>query len=91
MIADKGGVDTAGALRLGRDGATRALAWRQTHHRRYDSPGVGHAAHGLRRLRLAHELLPGGNARSIVGGTAREQTPTCAAQDGLKVEATRPA
>jgi hypothetical protein len=88
MIADKGGVDIAGALRLGRDGATRALAWRQTHHRRYDSPGVGRAAHGLR---LAHELLPGGIAHSIVGGTAWERTPTCAAQDVMKVEATRPA
>ena len=36
-------------------------------------------------------FFPVGIAHSIVGGTAWERTPTCAAQDVLKVEATRPA
>jgi len=43
-------------------------------------PGVGRAAHGLRRARLARELLPVGIAHSIVGGSAWEPTPWRAVQ-----------
>jgi hypothetical protein len=44
------------------------------------APGMGRANRGLRRARLAGDLLPGGIAHSIVAGTAWEPTPWQAVQ-----------
>jgi hypothetical protein len=85
MIAETGGVDTTGALHLGRDGATRARVARQLvrigllvagmTHQGWDVQLTAYAARDWRA-----NFFPIGIAHSIVGGSPWEPTPWRAVQ-----------